>query len=533
MNSISIKRQNIIFYIIAFILVFMRFVYYGFEYFPQLDDYIQYYSYRQFLGTIPEIIEKLGLLSARPLAGIMDITLWNFFFNTNMIFGVFIISILYTSSAFILKKAFSNIFTVSNIFIFVYLLLPLGFEGTYWVSASSRIVVGMFFASVGIYFFSALCEKGSIKYIPLFMIFQLISFGFYEQVIVFSITATFLIMLSLFFKKGKITLFAFLTFVNVGIFAFVTSYFKNSSLYSSRMEIMFPNSEGYFDVFIPEILSQFKEVIIYGNFYTLFKGFIRGISIIFQEKSILYFVILIILCVFVFKLSKDEEQKGSIWAFVFGILLFIAPLTPFLVIGNPWFSFRGAITSFAGLGIVVDTVFNLCIKNMKIKGIVTSFIIFIFSVAGVSEIHDYRENSIKDENAAKAYIEAVENVDSSYRIGVLNLNEINIENYNYIFHEHITGVTGSDWSFLGCCRYFAKEFDIPTPIPLSVESYVYRPYNSDINNIENFDMLLWYDGEKMNEVFWDKIGEKEYIIYGDNVYGTIYDENGYGLFRWE
>ncbi len=533
MNSISIKRRDIIFYITAFILVFMRFIYYGFEYFPQLDDYIQYYSYRQFLGTIPEIIEKLGLLSARPLAGIMDITVWNFFFNTNMIFGVFIISILYTASAFIFKKSFSNIFTVSNIFVFVYLLLPLGFEGTYWVSASSRIVVGMFFASVGIYFFSALCEKGSIKYIPLFMVFQLISFGFYEQVIVVSITGTFLIMLALFFKKGKITLSAFLTFINVGIFAFVIYYFKNSSLYSSRMEIMLPNSEGYFDVFLPEILGQLKEVFIYGNFYTVFKGFIRGISIIFEDKSIIYFIIIIIMSIFVFMFSKKEKQKGTIWAFIFGILLFIAPLTPFFIIGNPWFSFRGAVTSFVGLGIVVDTAFNLCIENEKIKGFVTAFIVFVFSVAGVSEIHDYRENSIYDKNAAKAYIEAVENIDSSYRIGVLNLNEINIENSNYIFHEHITGVTGSDWSFLGCCRYFAKEFNMPTPIPLSIESYVYRPYNSDINSIENFDMLLWYDGEKMNRVYWEKTDEKEYRIYGDDVYGTIYDENGYGLFRWE
>ena len=69
---------------IVFLLVFMRFIYYGFNYYPQLDDYIQYYSYRQFLGTIPEIIQKLGLLSARPLAGLMDITIWNYFFNTNI-----------------------------------------------------------------------------------------------------------------------------------------------------------------------------------------------------------------------------------------------------------------------------------------------------------------------------------------------------------------------------------------------------------------------------------------------------------------
>ena len=157
MDFLSQKKDLLLTYTAVFLLFFIRFVYYGFEYYPQLDDYIQYYSYRQFLGTVPEIIEKLGLFSARPIAGFMDITVWNFFFSKNMIFGVMILSLMYTASAFLLKKSFSNIFTVGNLFIVLYTLLPLGFEGTYWVSASSRVVVGMFFASLSIYFFSEYC----------------------------------------------------------------------------------------------------------------------------------------------------------------------------------------------------------------------------------------------------------------------------------------------------------------------------------------------------------------------------------------
>ena len=67
MDFLSQKKDLLLTYTAVFLLFFIRFVYYGFEYYPQLDDYIQYYSYRQFLGTVPEIIEKLGLFSVADL----------------------------------------------------------------------------------------------------------------------------------------------------------------------------------------------------------------------------------------------------------------------------------------------------------------------------------------------------------------------------------------------------------------------------------------------------------------------------------
>ena len=533
MDFLSQKKDLLLTYTAVFLLFFIRFVYYGFEYYPQLDDYIQYYSYRQFLGTVPEIIEKLGLFSARPIAGFMDITVWNFFFSKNMIFGVMILSLMYTASAFLLKKSFSNIFTVGNLFIVLYTLLPLGFEGTYWVSASSRVVVGMFFASLSIYFFSEYCQGGKVYNIPLFMIFQLITFGFYEQAIVFSITITFLFVIYEFFNKNKRGFFGFLTFVNVGVFVAFTSYFKTSSLYSQRMEIMLPNKEGYFDVFLPDIMGQFKEVFINGNFYTIYKGFLRGANIIFLDKGFLYLIFIILLCAFLYTMENDIEINKPIIAIVFGVLLFIAPLTPFLVLGNPWFSFRGAVPSFAGFSLVLDTIFNLCIRNTKVRGIVISFVIFIFSVSAVSEIHDYRENSVKDKEIAMAYIDATKDMDDNFRVGIFNVNEFNVKNQNYKYHEHIASVTAGEWSFLGACRYFLKDFNIPTPVPLSTNEYVHRPYNSSERNLESFDRLLWYDGERMKEVKATKIGDDDYIIEGEKVYGTVYNYGGYGVFRWE
>ena len=545
MDLILKNKNNIMFFTITFLIVFMRFVYYGFNYYPQLDDYIQYYSYREFLGTVPEIIDKLGLLSARPFAGIMDITFWDYFFDGSMIFAVFLISIMYTSIAFIIKKAFENILNLGKLFIFIFLLLPLGFEGTYWISASSRIVVGMFLASLGILFFSLYCEKGKIRYIPLFIVIQFFSFGFYEQVIVFSITGTFLVAIGLYINSkisnesinNRIFL-SFCTFINIIFFFVFILYFKDSSLYSSRLEIILPNEEGYFDIFLPDILNQFKEVFIYGNFYTIFKGFIRGLIIIFNNKSILYFIFLLVFCYFLSTYNKDIEIKNNIILnIVFSILFFVAPLTPFLIIGNPWFSFRGAVISFIGIAIFFDTLFNVLFKNINLRCFILGSIIFIFSVAGISEIHDYRNNSIIDKKISECYIEAIEdyNYTEDMKIGILNINEYNIKNSNYNFHEHISSTAGANWSFLGSCRYFAERFDIPNTFPLHTEGYMYMPYNSEENNIESFDSLLWYDNEKnkMFEVFFEKADDKNYKIYNKQnnlFYGTIIDNNGYGIF---
>ena len=74
--------DNITFFFAVFFLILIRFLYFGFEYYPQLDDYIQHHNYAQlveqmFDGNMGEFIKWIGLLSARPLAGLLDITLWS------------------------------------------------------------------------------------------------------------------------------------------------------------------------------------------------------------------------------------------------------------------------------------------------------------------------------------------------------------------------------------------------------------------------------------------------------------------------
>ncbi len=207
-------------FVTAFSAIFIRYIYYGFKYYYQLDDYIQYHNFATSLDY-GKLIMKEGFLAARPLAGIADLYVWSKFCGV-MILGVLLISVMYAVSALLLLSLFRRLFGTGFFFIAVYTLLPLGFEGTYWMSASSRIVIGLFFSSLAIFIFQEICDSHKFRYIPLWMFIQLISFCFYEQALVFSFTLTIIIMFiklrSEFINKEKRkSLWGLLSFINIMI----------------------------------------------------------------------------------------------------------------------------------------------------------------------------------------------------------------------------------------------------------------------------------------------------------------------------
>ena len=143
----SHRRAYCTAFLVLFALIFVRYCCFGLEYYPQLDDYIQYHNYTAYHSDLPAFIQTLGLLSSRPLAGLADLYLWAPFFP-RMIWAVAILSALYAGTACLLKAVLSRFFHVDWVFLVLFALCPLGFEGTYWVSASSRILCGLFLSAL-------------------------------------------------------------------------------------------------------------------------------------------------------------------------------------------------------------------------------------------------------------------------------------------------------------------------------------------------------------------------------------------------
>lgn len=527
----------------AFSAIFIRYIYYGFRYYHQLDDYIQYHNFATSLDYGQLIMEE-GFLAARPLAGIADLYVWSPFFE-NMILAVMIISVMYAFSAILFFSVFRKIFGTGIFFIAVYTLLPLGFEGTYWMSASTRIVTGLFFTSVSAVIFQKICDTGKIRYVPAWMIIQLVSFCFYEQVLVLSLTITVILMiinLRIAYRNKLKTKspWGLLSAVNIiNYFAF-TGMFENKGMYATRLELIFPTTPHYYDIFLPEISRQIGAAFLKGGVLTLIKGFYRGIYFAAGNVNFLYFLWLLFIFVLYFLISKKiaaTEQMNAVLnypsAVIYGIVLASAPVMPFLIVGNPWFSLRNTVCSFIGIALTADAFLRFvfsCRKNAL--SFFTALFVIVCSISSVSELHDYKATYEYDRKVLNIIAEEIQGETNLGRIGILNLNASYLDDQNYFYHEHIHGITENSWALFGGLASISNKI-YSEVIPLATDGFsYYTGWNREIKKIDNFDTLYFWDEKRevLSPLTAQRTGEISYILlYEDNTKcARVWEEDGYG-----
>lgn len=533
---------------VLFFLLMARACAFGVEYWPQLDDYIQHHNYATGF-TFFELCRMVGILGSRPLAGVADYFVWTPLFEC-MILGVAIISALYVASALILKRLMERYFQVGPVFLVVMVLLPLGVEGTYWMSASSRVVCGLFFACLAAAAFGRWLDTGAAPWALVFGVLILIPFGFYEQSAVFAMTLVLGMGILELSRHWKRSLLALWSIPAAAVYLGVTRLLSRQGLYANRMELMLPTSDYYWDTFLPDILSQIKTVLLQGNFYTLAKGFVRGMRMVLSGELLLWFVVVLLLCGLLgwsaMKLPQSGWKLHPALAVVVGVLLTVAPLTPFLVLANPWFSARGAVTSFPGIALLCD----LCLTGicklipLRSRGVATlsAAAALVFCVAGASEIGDYRDTTMNDQSIAQLTVDtlsrdfpAVEET-RMLRVGLLGVEASFLPNQNWFWHEHIHGCTESAWAFGGVLGYVAEDdIILPSVTPLPTDP-IYKRWNAQTNRPGGFDALYYYDqGEKcLIPVRLEQTGEYDYNVYTEDglEVGRIWEEaDGIGYFR--
>lgn len=518
-------------------LVFLRYLYYGFQYFYQLDDYIQYHNYAFFNQDLWGYIRDMGMLQSRPAAGAADVFVWSNFFPFMMV-AVAILAALYTMAGLLLRSVFERHFKMSWLFAVIFALLPLGFEGTYWVSASSRVVCGLFFGAWGAWSFQRYLDHGRWYALLTALVLQFVGSCFYEQALVFSVALFALLgLLNLRQHRWK-CLWAGFPVLNTGLYFLLTALAPAGKLYAGRMQWMLPNSAYYFKTFLPDLLGQIKSVFWDGNWQTVGKGFLRGAEIIIQDGAVWFALLLVGLCLAfgrsITVSQKSETAKGSLpLALAVGSLLAIAPLAPFFILGNPWFSFRGAVFSFPGLALVADVLFTALWCRWKkgwiLSSAVTASIALVFCVAGISELHDYKQTTENDHRVADAIISQTDLSDSAQKIGLLGVEQSFLEDQNYFWHEHIHGVTESNWALSGLLQYKLKRKDLPTIVPLQAEE-IYRAWNYEANRIDGFDLLYYYDYENNTFLLLQarQTGERSFDLYTEEgvLLGRVAEEGG-------
>ncbi len=543
-KEVFIKHRRALFsFAFVFSLCFGRFCALGFRYLPYLDDYIQYINYARAEHKFA-LIQNAGLLGARPLAGIMDVLFWGNFHRCFLI-AVFLIAVMYAVSALVFQSCFHRQFGTGYFFCVVYALFPLAFEGTYWLSASSRIVVGLFFLSLALRAYYCFLDKPGFWRFVLFAVLHLISIGFYEQILILSVALIVIVSILQYRKSGKWALLGLVSILHVGWYFLFTHLFSDSATYSSRTEMILPVSSYYFKQFIPQLLLQFKHAFLGAGYRTLTTGLVRGIRILFADGRWLYLAFVFLICAAALVVLRRwghsfSEKKRKHWPeIVCGILWALAPLSAFFIIANPWFSIRGIVPSLLGIALIADSVLSLLCEHLPkretVYAVFCSVLALWFCIASVSELSDFMTTS---ENDIQIMDSLVRNLpeDTRGNIAVLNLKPSYVEDQNYYYHEHVHGVTESYWALHGAMVAQNGSKELPyeiTPIPFG--DTLWLAWNREDNRLDRFDALFLYHEEDGSltrlSLLQDDSGDMTIVYQDGTELGYVHQENNIGYFR--
>ncbi|MCH5185103.1 MAG: hypothetical protein J1F64_03160 [Oscillospiraceae bacterium] len=316
------KRQCV-YLLLVFAVNLVKFISAGAEYLPLQDDFIQYWAYGK--RGIDYLFYTVGLFSSRPFAGLLDIFLWSKFWGA-LGLAAAIITLLHFLSLVFFIKAFENTgIRCGMIFMLVYMLFPAGFEAVYWLSASTRIVVGLFFGSLSAYIAGK--EKANAA---VFFLSDILAAGFYEQ----TAAVCFFLCAWAAFAKKRADIFV----CNIFAAAAVYLYYKTMAdvgVFSGRI------------VFAPDFLLTLSAAArsFAASLKLLFIGGFLGIcGIISLFAGGVVFVVY----------EKSEASEKAAAKLYIGISIAAVSLAAHFITGASYLPFRCLYPSAVGIALVCE-----------------------------------------------------------------------------------------------------------------------------------------------------------------------------------
>ena len=440
----------------------------GFTYFNTLDDYIQYGCYPLY-DDLSYVWFDIGIAANRPLAAWFDPVVWGAFFP-NMAVALFVICVLYFLSAKLFDRCFSscNIY-MTPLFYVVYLLLPLNFEGTYWISASSRVVVGLFFTALAAYLLITCIKKKKVYMVAAYAVCSLASFGFYESVTVFSGLVQGLIILK-FALENKTYRRLWLLLVPAFCSVAILLYYKlaaNVGTLGSRTTAFSITNMG---ARLKELFSQFGYIFTAGLYRTTADGLIDGIKVlagigIYGLAIGAMIAVVSGACAYFSKTCKLQAKVGV--CVPLGLALIFLPLLPNILVPDVWLTYRSIVVCLPGLCVLFAPLAAVLLQNPRVKTAVVFVVTTVFLIGCVNELYTYKAVNAVDSQLVD---EILEQLDSDVLAGkketVLVLEKEVFVPQTSFYKDHVKSVFYVDWAVTGAVRAAARNVKIKTITPV-------------------------------------------------------------------
>lgn len=440
MSKILKEHKDKLFVAVIVLVSVLKTAFFDFEYTPYLDDYVQYMYYPFFKNPVSEILfggPKTAF--SRPLAAICDIYFTAPLFSSPSLALLFY-TLLYTVSGIVFFAAIkSQTKTAPHVFLIFYLFMPTFVEGTYWISAASRISFGMFFCALSLF-------KMQKKHFAHFCVCFFCSLCFYEQTALLSFCLVFMLMLSSPREYAKYFVAATVFSAVLVLYYFLLGTKGDNA---ERLSLSFPSAKEAKTVWLSfcDLLFRAQRPL-----YTL--GFLKGLFIIFAEDKFLRFLLLVLasFCIFLC-IEKEKCANFRFQRLACAFLLFFAPLAPFFILKNSAFNFRNLVPSAFGLALATDEILKLF---PRAKPALCAVLCFYFVICSVSEIYDRNQTAAYDERI----IYYTANQKSAGDTFYYKKEKSDYPAQGSVYNDHIISVTGSDWGLTGTVRAVLKNKDI-------------------------------------------------------------------------
>ena len=467
----TMKKRNPLFWCTLLFTMILKYGYYGFTYFPVLDDH-NMYGILSMLSPA-QAFSQYAMYTTRPLAVLLDTyvisKLWGGLWIALLLFTILHFFCCYLVYLILMKN---NIKT-GTILAVTFALLPLGVEAGYWIAASSRIVAGLFFALLSFLLYMKYIEKNNLQqgharlYLLGFAVTNLFSLGFYEQVIAFSFVGIIFLM-AVNFKRQKNKWISLIPIVNIAIIGLYYFLFRNMGNMSDRGQLL----SGRYIQHTVEVIKRIRELTINSPASMIKHGAINGAQLILSDTAVIFTLLAVIVSI-MFGIFFAHEKltiswKGFVIRLVAGLALVILPFAPFFILQSTWIVHRNAFVSIVGLGLIAEGVAGILFSKWDLKvfrGIIVGIVVFVFLLCNVVEVNDYRNVSRIDNEITANLAAVLEDTAGQEWINrdivVFNTKKVYIDTTS----RRLSNCTATNWGLAGAMRSILR-----LKSPLSIET---------------------------------------------------------------
>lgn len=483
-NKSNRSLKNTVFFAGLYIAMVSRYFMQGIQYYTYTDDNNQYgvYFRRALDGDIwNDIIMYYRRFFERPLAFLSDAYIFQRFFQ-NMHILLIIITTMYFLICFLLYKTFNKLSIRFGLFGVIFLaLIPCGYEAAYWISASSRIVVSMFFAVLSAWLFFGGIEKVNRKIlITLSAAANLMSLLYYEQTALFSFSLFLVCAIAAEINKNdadkrlKYKIRDFIVSMTIPVInIIITASYYIYFMFFSREVISESRNKLVTGSFIDKAVNTTKDIIVLiqdtmitFNWAAIKKGFGEPVTIGVFIALIILIAFMVITFIAEGYKENSEAKKAYIIKFIAGFILSFAPLSIFYLLQNVYFEPRMLFPSFVGFAVLLDLFFDIVTAFYKpmytLKRIAAVSMIIPFFLASVYITGVYKTTYTEDSVIAGNFLEEYDKVHTEATEKIYLLNTV----YSFSGQKTppLANITAADWIMLGNLNanqhkyYFRKLF---------------------------------------------------------------------------